>query len=279
MIETVLSAGDVELAALDNQRSGPVIIGLHGYLDNAESIRVLAPHLQAYRFIALDLAGHGRSQHRPVGANYNQADYLQDLYALIESQKWERVILIGHSLGGILASMFAGLFPEKIQAVVSIDACGPLVEDESTTQHQMREAIINRYEKRQSQRRPVDLEKAIEARCRISDIPEHAARKILTRNLVVDDSGTPFWSSDSRLRTKSILRMTESQAENIMRAIVCPLFFIGASNSFKNLEAVYPKRAPWFKNARYEQLVGGHHIHMENTHDVGALIRQFVEQL
>jgi hypothetical protein len=58
-----------------------------------------------------------------------------------------------------------------------------------------------------------------------------------------------------------------------------PNFFIGASNSFKNLETVFPNRKRWFLNAQYEQLVGGHHIHMENTDDVGVLIRHFVEQL
>ncbi|GMM69438.1 alpha/beta hydrolase [Alteromonas sp. MTD1] len=279
MIETVLSAGDLKLAALDNQVDGPVVIGLHGFLDNAESMKVLAPYFKAYRYIAVDLAGHGRSQHRPLGTHYNQADYIQDLYALLQSEQFSDVILVGHSLGGILASMFASLFPERVRAVVSIDACGPLVEDESTTQQQMRDAIINRFEKGQSQPRPVDLDRAVEARCKISDIPAVAARSILSRNLKEEADGQQFWSSDFRLRTKSILRLTEKQAENLLRAIVCPMLIIGASTSFKNLEANYPKRASWFKNARYEQLVGGHHIHMENTEDVGALISQFVEQL
>jgi pimeloyl-ACP methyl ester carboxylesterase len=76
-----------------------------------------------------------------------------------------------------------------------------------------------------------------------------------------------------------VLRLTEDQAENLMREIQCPVLFIGASNSFKHLETVFPKRAQWFKNAQYVQFVGGHHIHMENTDDVGLLIRQFVEQL
>ena len=91
MIETEFNIGALHLAALDNQGAGKVVLGLHGYLDNAESLRLLAPYLQTHRFIALDLAGHGRSGHRALGAHYNQADYLQDLYALIESQEWEEV--------------------------------------------------------------------------------------------------------------------------------------------------------------------------------------------
>ncbi|BCO19705.1 alpha/beta hydrolase [Alteromonas sp. KC3] len=279
MLETEFNAGPLQLAALDNQGSGPVVVGLHGYLDNAESLRPLSPYLQSYRFIALDLAGHGRSQHRPIGAQYNQADYIQDLYALIEENGWESVILLGHSLGGILATMFAALFPEKVSAVISIDACGPLTQPVTTTSEQMREAVLSRHTKRRNKLRIVDLDEAVKARCKVSDIPPDHARVILSRNLTQDAGGHCFWSSDPRLRTKSVLRLTEDQAENLMREIRCPVLFIGASNSFKHLETVFPKRAPWFKNAQYVQFVGGHHIHMENTDDVGLLIRQFVEQL
>ncbi|AEA98579.1 alpha/beta fold hydrolase [Alteromonas mediterranea] len=279
MIETEFNIGNLNLAALDNQGSGSVVIGLHGYLDNAESLRLLAPYLQTHRFVAIDLAGHGRSGHRTAGAHYNQADYLQDLYALIESQGWDEVILLGHSLGGILASLFAALFPEKVSAVISIDACGPLTEDEDTTVAQMRDAILSRHAKSRNKLRVVELEDAVKARCKISDIPEAHARSILSRNLTQDAGGHCFWSSDPKLRTKSMLRLTEKQAEALMRAIVCPILFIGASNSFKNLETLFPKRKMWFLNAQYEQFVGGHHIHMENTDDIGVLIRQFVEQL
>lgn len=279
MIETELNAGTLQLAALDNQGAGQVVIGIHGYLDNAESLRPLAPYLQSCRFVAIDLAGHGKSQHRPVGAQYNQADFLQDLYALIEEQAWDSVILLGHSLGGILATQFAALFPERVQAVISIDACGPLTQEESTTAQQMRDAILSRHSKRRNQLRIVDLDEAVKARCKVSDLSAEHARTILSRNLTQDAGGHCFWSSDPRLRTKSVVRLTDKQAENLMRNIECPILFIGASNSFKKLETVYPSRSSWFKNAQYEHLVGGHHIHMENTHDVGLLIRDFVEQL
>ncbi len=279
MIETEFTAGNLHLAALENQGAGTVVIGLHGYLDNAESLRLLAPYLQSQRFIALDLAGHGRSSHRPIGMHYNQADYLQDLHALIEDQEWEQVILLGHSMGGILASLYAGLFPEKVKGVISLDACGPLTLEASTSQVQMREAILSRKKKQRNKLTLVNLDDAVKARCKVSDIPADHARAILERNLTQDAGGHCFWSSDPRLRTKSVLRLTEEQAENIMSAIVCPILFVGASSSFKALDSVYDKRQSWFKNARFEQLTGGHHIHMEKTDEVGMLIRQFVEQM
>lgn len=279
MHDIEFTLGNQRIAALDNQGSGPVVLGLHGFLDNAESLRVLAPYLSHYRFIALDLPGHGYSSHRPEGAHYNQADYLQDIHALITSQQWEKVILIGHSMGGILASLYAGLFPEQVAGVVSIDACGPLTMDEDTAQTQMREAILSRSKKRSTTLMPVDLDKAVKARCNISDIPAASARQILQRNITQDDNGTDVWGSDPSLRTKSVLRLTESQAKNIMESVLCPILFIAASNSFKKVDDVFAARHGWFKNARVERFVGGHHIHMENSDDVGAKITQFVEQM
>lgn len=254
MIETEFNAGDLKLAALENQGDGTVVIGLHGFLDNAESLSVLAPYLQSERFISLDLAGHGLSDHRPVGAQYNQFDYIQDLHALLEEQQWDEVILIGHSMGGIIASLYAGLFPEKVKGVVSIDACGPLTMPEDTTQAQMREAVINRHHKRRNKLNIVDLDEAVQARCRVSDIPPQYARTILIRNLTQDVDSNYFWSSDPRLRTKSMLRLTEGQAENIMRAIECPILIIGASNSFKHLDEVFQKRKGGLKMLNLSKL-------------------------
>lgn len=279
MFEFEAMAGPTRLAGLDNQGSGQIVIGIHGYLDNAESLRVLAPYLSSCRYIAIDLAGHGRSSHRPDGMHYNQTDYLQDLHALIENEGWDDVILIGHSLGGILVTLYAALFPEKVKAVVSIDACGPLTESEETTQQQMRNALISRHGKSISQRRIVNIDDAVRARCKIADMTAEHARQILTRNMTKEADGNTFWCSDPKLRTKSILRLTEKQAQTLMESVSCPILFIGASKSFKNLPHVYEQRTHWFESAQYEQFVGGHHIHMENSEGVGRLICQFVEQM
>ena len=50
---------------------GPLIIALHGWLDNALSFSVLAPHLAQFRLVALDLSGQGHSDHRSADATYH----------------------------------------------------------------------------------------------------------------------------------------------------------------------------------------------------------------
>ncbi|OFC71047.1 alpha/beta fold hydrolase [Alteromonas confluentis] len=279
MKETEFQLGDIKLSALDNQGAGTVVIGLHGFLDNAASLAPLAPYLQNSRFIALDLAGHGHSSHRPAGAHYHQADFLQDLYALITENAFSDVILLGHSLGGILATLYAAAFPDQIKAVISIDACGPLTKSADSSAEQLRESIQSRFKKRKNRLNIVDLEGAVKARCAVSDIDKDNARVILSRNLTQDASGHCFWSSDPKLRTKSTLRFTEEQAEALMRNVRCPVWFAAASNSFKKMPDVYSVRKDWFVSSQCEVFEGGHHIHMEKTDEVGRAIRQFVEQL
>ena len=59
------SLGHIELAAhLFGPVDGLPVIALHGWLDNANSFARLAPLLRGLRIVALDLAGHGYSEHR-----------------------------------------------------------------------------------------------------------------------------------------------------------------------------------------------------------------------
>ncbi|MDC8830586.1 alpha/beta hydrolase [Alteromonas gilva] len=279
--EFLLSGG--ALRGLTNGGTGPVVLGLHGFLDNAASLACLAPAFKDYQFIALDLPGHGKSFHRPAGAQYNQLDYVQDIHELVLSQDWQNVFIVGHSLGGILASIYAAVFSEYVTGIASIDACGPLTLEADTTTEQIRASLLSRLPKPKSVERAtpriVNLESAVQARCQMTDTREEHARQILSRNIKQLDSGETTWSSDPRLRTKSTLRLTAQQAENIMRNIACPAWFGGASDSFKNLQDVYAVRKVWLKSSRFELFSGGHHFHMVNPTAVGVAICQFVEQM
>ncbi|MGH8605107.1 MAG: alpha/beta fold hydrolase, partial [Gammaproteobacteria bacterium] len=50
---------------------GAPLIALHGWLDNAASFDPLASYLDEFDLVALDLAGHGLSDHRPKGVHYH----------------------------------------------------------------------------------------------------------------------------------------------------------------------------------------------------------------
>lgn len=269
------------ITGLTNAQSGPIVLALHGFLDNAESLACLGPYFDGYQFIAIDLPGHGKSFHRPVGAHYHQIDFVQDLYQLIAEQGWTNVILVGHSLGGIIASIFAACFPEVLKAVAMIDACGPLTLESSTSVEQIRASVLSRSAKlaHNTETPAVDVESAVAARCKITDITAESARKILLRNIGSDHSGKAVWQSDPRLRTKSTLRLTSAQAEAIVRDIRVPVWIGGATDSFKQLPETYEQRKYWFQQSYFESFSGGHHFHMTSPSAVSASIKKFVEDL
>ena len=98
------------------------ILAVHGWMDNAGTFNRLAPMLKGHRIHALDLAGHGLSDPRPDGMRYHNADFLDDIYAAMQhiAPNDGPLILLGHSLGAGLLMLLAGIFPERIQALIMV---------------------------------------------------------------------------------------------------------------------------------------------------------------
>jgi pimeloyl-ACP methyl ester carboxylesterase len=97
------------------------MILLHGTGDNAHTWDLLAPHLAPhFRVIALDQRGHGKSGWAEPPA-YRCGDYMIDLTALVDSLGLEGMILLGHSMGALHASLYAALNPGRVSALIHVD--------------------------------------------------------------------------------------------------------------------------------------------------------------
>jgi pimeloyl-ACP methyl ester carboxylesterase len=75
--------------------------------------------LDAYRVVSLDLPGHGASG--TDRESWQVADLGADVKAVVDELGLERVVLIGHSMGGPVALYAAQLMPEKVRGIVCID--------------------------------------------------------------------------------------------------------------------------------------------------------------
>ncbi len=101
--------------------SGQPIVLLHGTGDNACTWDLLAPHLAShFRIIALDQRGHGKSDWALPPA-YRCGDYMLDLTGLIAHLGLTGMILLGHSMGALHASLYCALNPGKAAALIHID--------------------------------------------------------------------------------------------------------------------------------------------------------------
>nr|XP_037276470.1 serine hydrolase-like protein [Rhipicephalus microplus] len=107
---------------------GKRVVALHGWLDSAATFDTLCPLLDSsLRIVALDFAGHGNSSHRPPGCRYNILEYVIDVRRVVDHLKWDRFCIVGHSMGGSTAIMFAGLFPDRVLSLITLDVVVPTV--------------------------------------------------------------------------------------------------------------------------------------------------------
>jgi pimeloyl-ACP methyl ester carboxylesterase len=104
--------------------AAPKLFALHGWMDVGASFQFLVDALASEWFvIAPDLRGFGRSDWQPQG--YWFQDYVADLEALLDRfAPGEAVNLCGHSLGGNIVMQYAGVRPERVRRLISLEGFG-----------------------------------------------------------------------------------------------------------------------------------------------------------
>ncbi len=107
--------------------NAPMLLMVHGWMDTSATFQFLVDALEKdWYVVAPDLRGFGRTQFgRESVTGYWFHDYLADLDALIETISPNAPInLLGHSLGGNIACIYAGVRPARVQRLISLDGFG-----------------------------------------------------------------------------------------------------------------------------------------------------------
>jgi pimeloyl-ACP methyl ester carboxylesterase len=123
----------IKMAYMDVTPAGPngkVVILLHGKNFNGYYWKDVAAHLAAggYRVIIPDQVGWGKSDHPNI--HYSFPLLAANNKALLDSLQIDKVIIIGHSMGGMLATRFTLMYPQMVQKLVLEDPIG--LEDYKT---------------------------------------------------------------------------------------------------------------------------------------------------
>lgn len=258
----------------------PLILALHGWLDNSNSFAPLAEQLMDdYRVLAIDWPGHGLSEHRPGHYPLHWVDYLYDLELLLDSLTVdEPVILLGHSLGGIVASAYAAAFPERVAKLLLIEAFAPLYEAVEQVKPRLRKSFTAHKRMLCSKRRQVvydSVEPAIRARVQLTGLAEPWSRLLVTRNMQIDAQGAR-WRSDPRLRLDSPMRLCFEQVASLMQGIAIPSLLITGEQGFPRLVQSLPQARAWYSDLQIVQLQGDHHLHMGNASEVAQTLAGFL---
>lgn len=251
------------------------IYAFHGWLDNADSFVPLAEYLGDFHLIAVDWAGHGLSDHRSEDGHYHFVDWIHDMNEVVEYFSEDKVNLLGHSLGGMVAQAYTAAFPEKVSKLVSIECLGFLTSKAEETRDNLRKGILSRMKVRDKKKTVhPEKESAAKARKMVGDFSFEVSEKLVERNLQQIEDGW-IWRSDSRLTTQSLFRLTEEQADNLMEAITCPFLFIHGEKGMDIFKKNLNKYKDRLKSLQEAVVSGGHHCHMEYPQQVAEIIKRF----
>lgn len=259
--------------------ASPIVLALHGWLDNAGTFSELAPRLSDYCVVAMDLPGHGLSDSLATAQSYHFNDHLQDIQAVLAALPGERFHLMGHSMGGALALMYAATFPGQVRSVTSIDALGPLGEPADRAASRLRKALEARSKPVPPGRVFPDREAAVGARVADRRLDPASAERLAERGLEKVQGGWR-WNADRRHYWPSITRFTEEQILSLLRTVKAPVLLLLAEASQYKLPAQFlERRVAALSDVRVAELPGAHHLHLDHPEPCAAKIAAFLDAL
>lgn len=105
------------LLAHERSGAGPALVLIHGITESRESWRpLIEPLADGYDVLAVDLRGHGAS---PTGDVYDPITLATDVHETVTAAGMSTPLVIGHSLGGVVASAYAAV--ARPRAVINVD--------------------------------------------------------------------------------------------------------------------------------------------------------------
>lgn len=261
----------------------PPLLLLHGGRDHCRNWDWVAAALRRdWHILAPDLRGHGDSQWSLSG-NYTIAGYVYDLAQLIHQQELAPVTIIAHSLGGMIALRYAGIYPDEIRRLVAIEGLGasprrrreraraPIAERMQnwiTEQRSLSGRLPRRYPTLEAA-----LKRMQEANAHLS--PEQA-RHLTTHGVNQNEDGTYSWKFDNYVRAAPPYDMTSAEISELWERIICPTLLVYGRESWAS-NPLEDGRARHFQDARVVSFEGaGHWVHHDRLDAFLELVRGFL---
>ncbi len=261
--------------------TGLTILLVHGFLDSGATWDLVAPALAkaGHEVVAPDLRGFGQSDTVGSGGYYHFPDYIADLSELVDALAPRRLGVVGHSMGGVVASLYAGTFPERVERLALLEGMGPVATDASMAIDRMQAWLRGIREVRDVSRGPKALSSIKEAVERLAlhhprvprDVIESRA-KLLTRT---DDSGRLVWAYDPMHRTTSPTPFQGDAFRQFLKRISCPTLVVsgGTAGWHPPDEA---ERIACLENPQFFELpTAGHMMHWTDPNGLSQRLASF----
>lgn len=212
-----------------------IVFCLHGFMDHGLTFAPLLSHL-GWQATAWDARGFGQSSWIPRHDYYHFFDYLRDLHQvlnLLTEKEHQRFLLIGHSMGGMIASLYAGVYPERIAGLINLE--GWMVPDnppESVPQR-LRQWLSQCGDSKALQPfRRYASKSELQERMQRQD-PQLSLDQInaLSGPIMTRDDAGYFWRHDPMHRTRSPQPFRLDQAQACWKNITAPQLLVYGEDS------------------------------------------------
>ncbi len=261
----------------------PPVIMLHGFQDTGDTFQFVVDEFERDRpLAALDWRGFGRSGWAADG--YWFPDYLADLDQWLDRVSPERPVrLIGHSMGGNVASLYAGLRPDRVRAVVNLEGFGLPRSSPERAPARLRE-WLDQIKSVPPLRTYDSLEQlAAIIQFRNPRFGEARSRFIAATWGKIDSDGRVHLLGDARHRWVSPLLYQRDDAEAVWRAVRAPmLMLLGEESEFLAKLGEDGTDAAWRAMVRGIEIVriagAGHMLHIERPDAIAPLIERFLDE-
>ncbi|MBT8271810.1 MAG: alpha/beta hydrolase [Flavobacteriaceae bacterium] len=126
----------------EDRGKGQAVVMLHGFLEDLSMWKNLTDDLlDAYRVIAIDLPGHGSTD--GFGAVHSMEDMAEVVNTVVRALDLNKIILIGHSMGGYAALAYSELFAENVLGLCLLNSTSkPDSEEKKQNRDRAAEAAL-----------------------------------------------------------------------------------------------------------------------------------------
>ncbi len=263
------------------ERDAPLLIYLHGWGDTGATFQFAVDQLQhEWHVVAPDWRGFGRSDHDSGG--YWFPNYLADLDALLDVYcPNEPVTLVGHSMGGNVAALYAGVFPQRVDALVNIEGFGLAGRPAADApQHFGRFIRADKKGARYATYRSLD-ELVPRILARSPSLEKTHARFIADQWATTGDDGVVRLRADARHKLPNAVLYRRAEAEACWQAINARVLLLvgGDSGQYEPALAFQSMLASCTSAPRLTQIDGvGQMVHFEAPAALAQHIESFVRQ-